>query len=80
MDTEDIDEHEPRRNWVPPALPPDATHEEMIAAINVLARAADSHALELQGVRVSIQELGTRIGTFIERIEKLMERVLGVTP
>lgn len=68
-------EIEDRRNGGssrPPALPSDATHDEIVGAINVLAKAADEQARELQLIRVSVQELGTAIGTFCARIEKAL--------
>lgn len=74
---ENLDELEPRNGGTmrPPALPEDATTAEVIAAINVLARAADAHGVELELIRKAIQEQGTRIETFCQRIE----RAMGVT-
>lgn len=65
MGTE-LDELEQRNGGpLPPALKPDATPEEMVKAINGLA-------VEQQLSRLSIQELGTRIETFCNRIEKML--------
>jgi hypothetical protein len=68
MGTDNLDELEMRNGGpLPPTLQPDATHEEMVKAINGLA-------LELQFIREAFQEQGTRIEMFCTRIE----RALGV--
>lgn len=74
MGIEDMDELEVRRNGstLPPALPPDATREEMVGAINILAKAADEQARELQLIRLSIQAIGTNFETFRALIEKAL--------
>lgn len=76
MGIEDIDELELPRNGskLPPPLPEDATRAEMIAALNVVVRAIGEQGAELQMIREAVQEQGTRIETFCQRIE----RALGV--
>lgn len=70
-----VDELAPRTgNGRPPTLPPDATLEDAIEAVNSLTRAARTHSIELEGLRLALQEHGTRIETFCLRIE----RALGV--
>jgi len=81
MGIEDIDELEVRRNGsqLPPALPDNASLEEVIDAINglrasmaELAKASKSHGVELGGIRSAFQAQGTRIETFCRRIERAM--------
>lgn len=59
----------------PVPLPDDATPAQVIDAINRLAADARTHSIELEGIRLAIQEHGTRIETFCQRIE----RALGVS-
>ena len=67
MGTE-LDELEPRNGTIPP-LTDDASLEDIVAACNALSRAARTHSVELEGIRLAIQEHGTRIETFCQRIE-----------
>lgn len=69
-----VDELATHGNGRPPTLPPDATLEDAIESVNALTRAARTHSIELEGLRLALQEHGTRIETFCQRIE----RALGV--
>lgn len=67
MGTDDFDELEPRNGGtLPQALHNNATHTEMVKAINTLA-------VEAEGIRAAVRELGTRLETFCVRIEKALE-------
>ncbi len=74
MGTENLDELEARRPFEP--LPIEATNEEVVEAVNAMGAAIDrlakssrTHSVELEGIRLAIQEHGTRIETFCQRIE-----------
>lgn len=56
----------------PPALPANATTEEVVTAVNALALAARTHSLELEGIRQAMQAQGTRIETFCLRVERAL--------
>ena len=66
-------------NGSQPPLPPDASMDDVIEAINGLAKAMVSfarssrtHSVELEGIRGALQEHGTRIETFCQRIERAL--------
>lgn len=80
MSSENLDELEPRNGTIPP-LPPTATHDDLVeafnnlaAAVRALVRTDRTHSLELEGIRLAIQEHGTRIESFCQRMEAATAR------
>lgn len=63
----------PRNGSARPPLPEDATPEEMVKAINILAKAVGDQARELQLIREAYQEHGKAIGAILERVEKALD-------
>lgn len=62
----------------PPALPPDATIDDVIEAVNALAVAARTHSVELEGIRLALQAHGSNIETTLRTALLRIELALGI--